>query len=265
LPDREIPVAKESAQGPIGELHVDQIGTDWRRIGIGGQVRRNSQAYVLCGRVRWFGLPERALTHPVRRRLVDHFCPVAAPQPSKIFSRFREFCENRSWNRKYAGRGVTSTDSRDHPAPLRFERARTIDGRRGASVDAAVAVAGVPQSRRTGAFGIGRRSEPRSAAKLRSALATSTLYTRGLVHELGAVWTRTCQQKRRDGAGAHARKLVWWRGNAVRRPPARSRKRSSSRSAICSISSALVRDAASSMASGMPPSLRQMVATVATK
>jgi hypothetical protein len=31
-------------------------------------------------------------------------------------------------------------------------------------VDAVVAAAGVPQSRRTGAFGVGRRCEPRSAA-----------------------------------------------------------------------------------------------------
>ena len=54
---------------------------------------------------------------------------------------------------------------------------------------------------------------------------------------------------------------VWWRSTAVRRPPVRSRKRSSSRRAISAGLIATTRAAASSIASGMPSSRRQISAT----
>ena len=58
-----------------------------------------------------------------------------------------------------------------------------------------------------------------------------------------------------------AARSVWWRGMTVRLPPVSSRNRSSSRSAICWTDSARTRAAASSMASGMPSSRRQISTT----
>ena len=51
---------------------------------------------------------------------------------------------------------------------------------------------------------------------------------------------------------------VRWRGSAIRLPPVRRRNRSSSRAAICSGGRALTRAAASSIASGIPSSRRQI-------
>ena len=62
-------------------------------------------------------------------------------------------------------------------------------------MDAVVAVAGVPQSRRTGVSALvaGASRDQRREMKLRVALATSTFLIRGRVHELGTVWTRALE------------------------------------------------------------------------
>ena len=56
---------------------------------------------------------------------------------------------------------------------------------------------------------------------------------------------------------------VWWRSTAVRRPPVRSRNRSSRRAAISRGLIATTRAAASSIASGIPSRRRQISATAA--
>ena len=61
-----------------------------------------------------------------------------------------------------------------------------------------------------------------------------------------------------------AARRVRWRGAADRSPAVSSPNRSSSRALICSTESARTLAAASSMASGMPSSARQIEATAAT-
>jgi hypothetical protein len=57
-----------------------------------------------------------------------------------------------------------------------------------------------------------------------------------------------------------AARRVWWRSTAARRPPVSNRNRSSRWAAISPGARAMTRAAASSMAKGMPSSLRQISA-----
>ena len=73
--------------------------------------------------------------------------------------------------------------------------------------------------------------------------------------------TRCSVGEHRENDQSTVARSVWCRSTAERRPPVRSRKRSSSRAAISAGLMATIRAAASSIASGTPSSRRQISST----